>query len=315
MLVELKPIFSVPITNARRYFFKRLAIHLAIKFPIFSSLIRLFNHRHSVLSVRDVEQIFYICNCERESENIHFIRSIAANLHLENILDIGSNFGQFVSAISSSFVKGICVDANPAAVEFLGANSVLDHFEKLNFAVIPNNLITENAILKIPKGNTGKALIGTLDGEFESVSVPTAYVRTISDRLPSSGRRLIKFDIEGLEPDLVKDYLSLERKTDVIAFEVLTFEAKEKLNNAFKDQKEPYRFFTLRYSFLANSGFMGENKLDLMRMFLSGNATLDVYAVDDLDMLPFVFMSLVFAIPKSLLVEGENFTLNEPLKL
>ena len=294
------PVLQVPIANARWYFLKRAFIHAAIKFTILARLIRVFNKNHPTLSVFDVEQIFYICRCEREAENIVMIRNLVGKLSLREQLDIGSNFGQFAAGLSDLFEAGLCLDANPAAVAFLGSLPELATYQRVNRAVVPAGDVPETITLKIPAGNTGKALVGDLpDEDYTEVEVKTTTVAGFSNLSSDPSRkRFVKFDIEGLEPELVSDYLDLGRAGDVIAFEILTRDAKDRLNAIFTGHSEEYQFVTLRYSFLHDSGFMGDNKLDLLKMYLTGRATMDVYQADQISDFPFEFMSLVFAIPK-----------------
>lgn len=298
-MTSLSPVCSVPIANARRYFFKRAFIHAAIKFPVLARLIRVFNRTKPDLSVFDVEQIFYICDCEREAENILMIRELAQRLDLRETFDIGSNFGQFVSSLVDTFEAGLCLDANPEAIAFLDQTSSLQNFQRINRAVVPMGDVPDTITLKIPAGNTGKAMVGDLgDEDYSEIMVQTTTVAELSALSQDPTRkRFVKFDIEGLEPELVGDYLSLGRTEDVIAFEVLTQEAKDKLDQVFEDYDHAYKFVTLRYSFLNNSGFMGDNKAELMRMYITGQATMDVYVADRMNNFAFGFMSLVFAVP------------------
>lgn len=300
------PVAQIPIANARWYFLKRAFIHTAIKLPILAQLIRMFNKNQPALSVFDVEQIFYICRCEREAENIVMIRNLVCKLGLQEHLDIGCNFGQFAAGLSDLFEAGLCLDANPAAVEFLESLPELATYQRVNRAVMPAGNVPDTITLKIPVGNTGKALVGDLQDEnYTEVEVKTTTVAGFN-ALSSHPcrRRFVKFDIEGLEPELVSDYLDLGRTEDVIAFEILTKNAKERLNALFLDHCEKYEFVTIRYSFLHDSGLMGDNKLALLKMYLSGQATMDVYQADQILDFPFGFMSLVFAIPKKVMVDG-----------
>lgn len=312
--VSLAPVARAPITNARSYFLARMLIHAGIKFPALAGLARLWAKRHPDLSVRDVEHIFYICGIEREAENILMIRALVEALDLQVCYDVGSNFGQFASALASSFQAGLCVDANPAAVAYLDRTPPLDHFQRLNRAVVPAEETADRVILKIPRGNTGKALIGELEGDFDTVEAQAVTVAGLDAQLPGDARRFVKFDIEGLEPQLVRDYLVLDRPEDVIAFEVLTTEARDELDQVFQASGRAFRFVTLRYSFLAPSGFMGHNKAGLLAMFLTGRASVDSYVTRRIADLPFGFMSLIFAIPEPLDPAAALETLSRPVR-
>jgi FkbM family methyltransferase len=303
---RILPVVKVLIANARWYFLKRAFIHAAIKFPILARLIRLFNKNQPDLSVLDVEQIFFICRCEREAENILMIRNLVGKLDLREHLDIGSNFGQFAAGVSDLFEAGLCLDANPAAVEFLESLPELDAYQRVNRALVPKGIVSDFITLKIPAGNTGKALIGELpDDDYTEVVVKTTTVAGFSAlSVDPTRKRFVKFDIEGLEPELVSDYLELGRTGDVVAFEVLTQAAKDRLNAVFSSYNEKYQFITLRYSFLHDSGFMGDNKLALLKMYLTGCATMDVYKADYISDFPFGFMSLVFAIPEKYMLDS-----------
>ena len=298
--LHIQPVVQVPIANARWYFLKRAFIHAAIKFPFLASIIRVFNKNHPKLSVFDVEQIFYICGCEREAENIVMIRNLVGKLGLQEHLDIGSNFGQFAASLSDLFEAGLCLDANPAAVDYLTTLPELGSYQKINRAVVPKGNVPKTITLKIPDGNTGKALIGELPNiDFTTVEIETTTVADLSAlSIDQSRERFVKFDIEGLEPELVSDYLDLDRSGDVVAFEILTQDAKEKLSTLFASQANKYAFITIRYSFLDDSGFMGDNKLGLLKMYLTGRSTMDIYRADQISDFPFEFMSLVFAIRK-----------------
>lgn len=299
----VQPVVQIPIANARWYFLKRAFIHAAIKYPFLASIIRVFNKNHPALSVFDVEQIFYICRCEREAENIVMIRNLVGKLGLQEHLDIGSNFGQFAASLADHFEAGLCLDANPTAVDYLNTLPELGSYQKINRAVVPSGNVPETITLKIPDGNTGKALVGELPNEdFTAIEIKTTTVSDLSAlSIDPSRKRFVKFDIEGLEPELVSDYLDLDRSGDVIAFEILTQDAKDKLSTLFASQVNEYVFITIRYSFLDDSGFMGDNKLGLFKMFLTGLSTMDVYQADLISDLPFGFMSLVFAIPKAII--------------
>lgn len=302
---RINPKVRIPISNARRYFLKRAFIHAAIKFPILARLIRVFIKNRPALSVFDVEQIFYVCECEREAENIAMIRNLVGKLDLREMLDIGSNYGQFSAALSCFFEDGLCLDANPHAVAFLDSLPELATFKRINRAVVPEDNSPETITLKIPEGNTGKAQIQDLPvGNYTEVDVKTTTVAELSAlSLDPTLRRFVKFDIEGLEPKLVYDYLNLGRIGDVIAFEVLTQDAKDTLDDVFVNYREEYQFVTLRYSFLHDSGYMGDNKLELLKMYITGRATMDVYLSDRISDFPFGFMSLIFAIPKKDIVD------------
>jgi len=55
---------------------------------------------------------------------------------------------------------------------------------------------------------------------------------------------------------------------------------------------------------LHESGIMGKNKTELLKMFLTGRATIDLYVVENVIDLDFEFMSLVFALPNNGSVEN-----------
>lgn len=296
----MKKVLSLPIYNARYYFIKRAFIYLAIRLPFLASLVRLFNKNKPTLSVYDVEQIFYICGCDREAENIAFIKFISSKLCLDEIFDIGCNFGQFIESISEYFKYGVCVDANPEAVSFIKSNTnLLSKFEIINKAVVPSDFKENTVTLKIPRGNSGKAMIGDVEDEegFYMIDVETISILDIDEKFgKKESNRFVKFDIEGLEADLVRDYLSLGRRGDVLAFEVLTESAKNDLDHVFLEANLNYSFITIRYSFLDNTGYMGKNILGLLKMYITGKANLDFYVSDRISDFPFGFMSLVFAI-------------------
>ena len=298
---------EISIKNARSYFLLRLFIHLLIKVNWLATLTRFFVRNHPKLSIHDVEQIFYIFDCEREAENIFLIKQIKRSFELNEIFDIGSNYGQFINKLAGEFQIGTCLDANPEAVSYLSETSSLKMFNLIHGAIVPSDYTNNKVVLKIPKGNTGAAHIGDMvDANFDEVIVDSISVKELVERYGDTRlNKFVKFDIEGLEPELVADYLELDRPDkDVIAFEILTHESKIKLDQVFKGVKQKFKFVTIRYSFLHESGIMGKNKTELLKMFLTGRATIDLYVVENVIDLDFEFMSLVFALPNNGSVEN-----------
>jgi FkbM family methyltransferase len=297
----MRKIKSVKITNANVYFLHRALVFSAIRSNFIKLIVRGLYGNKKNLDINDVEQIFYIMDCEREAENIFFIRHMVSIYSIKNLLDIGCNFGQFVDSLSDSFVDCVCVDANPNAAHYTACHS-RSNVTVVNKAVMPDDQAGECITLHVPLGNTGRASVNPVSElNYEEFIVQATSMKSlISEK--AAIPRFIKIDVEGLEAALIEDYFKTNHNADILAFEILNTDARLKISKIFEERYD-YNFFTIRYSFSSKSGLMTDNVAKLFSAILFNDASLDFYIAENLSDLNFEFMSLVYAVPKKYSVE------------
>lgn len=150
-------------------------------------------------------------------------------LDFDNIVDIGANIGLFTIATKKYWPKAkrLCFEPNPRSRSMLKKNLELNKLKVLISDKAVIGKIKKNKVVFYTNENPAMSSMVVMGGKKIKVStIP------FSEVIPSSGKTLVKIDIEGGEYDLFRDdNKSIFKKIGVLLME--THDIDEVRNDKF----------------------------------------------------------------------------------